>query len=364
MRKIGNVILNAVKNLKVFLLVIIIGTMTACDVHEWPETPEYVKFHLRLNYETDMTKWYHLYDGVEVIEQGYGETYDNRQEYGKIRYIVRAYPISEKMRTTSAYTQEFVFSKNIASSYNHEVTLDLPDGNYNIMVWSDLVQTNGETSFYNASNFAEIRLQGKHQANDDYRDAFRGSNHISLVSDIMERLPDTLDIVMQRPLAKYEFITNDVKEFIDREAPRLTSKSQGKTEESNEDAPSRAINIEDYKVVFYYVGFMPNAYSMNTDKPVDSSTGVFFESKLRKVTESEATIGFDYVFVNGSQSAVTVQIGIYDKEGTQLSLTEPIEVPLKRSHHTILTGMFLMSEASGGVSINPDFDGDHNLVFP
>jgi len=45
-------------------------------------------------------------------------------------------------------------------------------------------------------------------------------------------------------------------------------------------------------------------------------------------------------------------------------LTEPIEVPLKRSHHTIMTGMFLMSEASGGVTINPDFDGDHNLIFP
>ena len=122
--------------------------------------------------------------------------------------------------------------------------------------------------------------------------------------------------------------------------------------------------IEDYKVVFYYVGFMPDAYSMNTDKPVDSSTGVMFESTLRKLSESEATMGFDYVFVNGKKSAVTVQIGIYDNEGTQLSLTEPIEVPLKRSHHTIMTGMFLMSEASGGVTINPDFDGDHNLIFP
>ena len=364
MRKIGNVILNVVKNLKVFIFIIVIGTLTACDVHEWPETPETVKFHLRLNYETDMTKWYHLYDGAEVIEQGYGETYDNRQEYGQIRYIVRAYPVSEKQRLQQNYTQEFVFSKNIANGYDHEVTLDLLPGSYQIMVWSDLVKTNEETPFYNASNFAEIRLQGEHKANTDYRDAFRGSNHISLVSDIMERLPDTLDIVMQRPLAKYEFITNDVKEFIDKEATRLASKSQGKTDESNDDAPSRAINIEDYKVIFYYVGFMPDAYSINTDKPVDSSTGVFFESKLRKVTESEATIGFDYVFVNGSQSAVTVQIGIYDKEGTQLSLSESIEVPLKRSHHTILTGMFLMSEASGGVSINPDFDGDHNLIFP
>ena len=63
--------------------------LSACDVHEWPETPEFVKMHLRLNYETDMTEWEHLYDGAEVIEQGYGETYDNHRDYGKIRYIIR-----------------------------------------------------------------------------------------------------------------------------------------------------------------------------------------------------------------------------------------------------------------------------------
>ena len=73
--------------------------LSACDVHEWPEAPEFVKLHLRLNYETDMTEWEHLYDGTSVIEQGLGETYDNHRDYGKIRYIVRAYPISEKQRT-------------------------------------------------------------------------------------------------------------------------------------------------------------------------------------------------------------------------------------------------------------------------
>ena len=315
--------------------------LSACDVHEWPETPEFVKLHLRLNYETDMTEWEHLYDGTSVIEQGLGETYDNHRDYGKIRYIVRTYPVSEKMRTTSDYTQEFVFTKDISEGYDHEVTLDLLPGNYNVMVWSDLVQTSSDSHFHNADNFAEITLQGDHKGNNDYRDAFRGTNNITLVADIMERLPDTLDVVMQRPLAKFEFVTNDVVEFIDKESVRIASKANGNKAASTDDTPTRAV-----------------------DKPVDSSTGVMFESTLKKLSESEASMGFDYVFVNGKKSAVTVQIGIYDNEGTQLSLTEPIEVPLKRSHHTILTGMFLMSEASGGVTINPDFDGDHNLIFP
>ena len=125
-------------------------------------------------------------------------------------------------------------------------------------------------------------LQGDHKGNTNHRDAFRGTNNISLIADVMERLPDTLNVAMQRPLAKFEFVTNDVVEFIDKESTRIASKANGKKSASADDTPTRAVNIEDYKVVFYYVGFMPHAYSMYTDKPVDSSTGVMFESTLKK----------------------------------------------------------------------------------
>lgn len=227
---------------------------SACDVHEWPETTEFVKMHLRLNYETDMTEWEHIYDGTSVIEQGLGDTYDNHQDYGKIRYIVRTYPVSDKQRTMQDYVQEFVFTKDIAEGYDHEVTLDVLPGNYNVMVWSDLVKTSGDNHFYNADNFAEIMLQGDHKGNTNHRDAFRGTNNISLIADVMERLPDTLNVAMQRPLAKFEFVTNDVVEFIDKESTRIASKANGKKSASADDTPTRAVNIEDYKVVFYFVG--------------------------------------------------------------------------------------------------------------
>lgn len=332
--------------------------LSACDVHEWPETPEYVKMHLRLNYETNMTEWNHIYDGTSVIEKGVGETYDNHLNHGKIRYVIRTYPVSEKQRSIQDYRQEFVFTKDIAEGYNHGVTLDVLPGNYNVMVWSDLVKTNGDAYFYNADNFSEIMLQGDHKGNTDYRDAFRGMNNISLVTDFVEHLPDTLDIAMQRPLAKYEFLTTDLKEFIDKEIEYLQKEAATK----GEVLPTR-LNTDDYKVVFYYSGFMPNTFNMNTDKPVDSKTGVRFESKLGILSENEASLGFDYVFVNGKKSAVTVQIGLYDKEDRQLALSESINVPLQRNRHTILRGSFLMSQASGGITINPDFDGNHNILI-
>lgn len=335
--------------------------LSGCDVHEFPDNPATVKLHLRLNYEPNITEWIHTYDGSKVTEQGTGATYNNALNYGNMRYIVRAYPIKNTRQVSQYYTHEYIFKKDVSKGYDHEATIDLTPGNYKIMVWSDLTYSNSDTYYYNPANFSEITLQGEYAGNTDYRDAFRGTNDATIVSDYVERLPDTLDVTMQRPLAKYSFITTDVVEFLEKETTRITTKgSTGDTE----DGSTRLVNIDDYKVIFYYVGFMPNTYSIYTDKPVDSSTGVIFESTLERISDSEASIGFDYVFVNGKKSAATVKIGIYDNEGTLLSLTEPIDLPLKRSYHTIMTGMFLMSEASGGVSINPDFDGEHNLIFP
>lgn len=108
---------------------------------------------------------------------------------------------------------------------------------------------------------------------------------------------------------------------------------------------------------------MPNAYNLNGDKPVDSMMGVLFKSKVQILTEQEASLGFDYVFVGNNKSAVTMQIGLYDKQDRQVALTEPINVPLQRSHHTILKGSFLIQEATGGLTIHPEFDGNHNIVI-
>lgn len=338
--------------------------LVGCDVHEWPDKPERVKLHLCLRYQTEMTEWLHHYNGSKAVEIGLGKRYDNTQQEGIIRYDIHADPTGDKPAAGAGLAERFRFTKPIPKGYPHEQTLELMPGAYRLQAWSDLIRSQEDAYFYETDNFAEIRLQGKHKANTDYRDAFRGSDTLTLVSNITEQRPDTLCLTLERPLAKFEFITQDVMEFIDKESLRLESKGQPAGKEAERETPTKTIRLEDYRVVFYYVGFMPDAYSLHTDKPVDSSTGVSFESSLKRLNDKEASMGFDYVLVNDKQSAVTVQIGIYDKEGTQLSLTDPIEVPLKRSHHTLLQGTFLLSESSGGVVIDPDFDGDHNIVFP
>lgn len=41
------------------ILILIISSLvyTSCDVHQWPDKPETVKFHLLLDYDTQMTEY-------------------------------------------------------------------------------------------------------------------------------------------------------------------------------------------------------------------------------------------------------------------------------------------------------------------
>lgn len=323
------------------MICILLFVLTSCDVHEWPETPKYVKLHLRLTYETDITIWNHLYDGEQVIDQGFGETYDNQLESGKIRYIVRTYPISEKQRTMQDYTQEFVFTKDVVEGYDHEVTLDVLPGNYNVMVWSDLVETSGDTPFYNADSFVEILLQGDQTGNINHRDAFCGKDNIMLSAKSGAQLSKTINIRMKRPLAKFEIVANDLKEFTDMKGRDLSQ----------------------YKAKIQYVGFVPNAYSLFTERPVASSTGKMFESSLTKLTDAEVSMGFDYVFVSEKGTTVTVRIGIYDKKDQPISFSNPMTIPIMPDHHTRLAGKFLMLKTSNGVDIDPNWSGDYNIIL-
>ena len=314
--------------------------------------PTKATLHIMLNYETSMTQWDHVYDGTKVVETGLGETYENTCEGGQIRYVVRVCPVSPERGTISEGAAEFVFVKDVSAGYDAELTVNVVPDNYNVMVWSDFSEGSELENTYTTSDFSGILQNEEHLGNSEHNDAFRGTTMISMSADLENNPVDTVYVTMNRPLAKFEFIANDLPEFINKIAGGIQTKT------------GTSVDTDDYKVRFYYVGFKPDVYSMHTDKPVDASIGVTFESTMSMLENSEVKIGFDYVFVGDNASAVTLQVGVYDNNDKQISLTEPIKVPLMRDRHTILTGAFLTPDASKGVQINPDYDGDHNWILP
>lgn len=321
--------------------------LAGCNVHEWPDEAPLVPLYVDLMHETE-------WDTLNVPFSRAAAAGDYN-----IRYSIRAFPLDEMGNYSRTATREFVFTRNLGETLDNRFFLELPAGSYRLTAWTDYTVADTLDTHYNTSGFHEIKLQGQHEGNSDMRDGFRGAEDILLETGVMELIPDTIVLDMQRPMGKFEFVCTDLQDFIDKEVREL---KQNSTNPGDIDASD--VHLEDYRIVFYYAGFMPNTFNVLTDKAIDSSTGVQFTSRLTPFSDTEASMGFDYVFVNSDESSVVVNLGVFNKEGKQLAMVTNVNVPLKRDQHTILRGKFLMADSDGGVSINPDFDGEHNIVIP
>ena len=133
--------------------------------------------------------------------------------------------------------------------------------------------------------------------------------------------------------------------------------------QSNVQIDPSSINLNDYDVKIHYPQYMPNAFNLATDRTAWSYVNISFNSKMIKMSDTEAALGFDYVFANEVDPKVVMAVSLHSKDGTQLARSIDVTVPLERGKVTTVTGSFLLEESDGGVSINPDFDGEFNIVL-
>lgn len=251
----------------------------------------------------------------------------------------------------------FVFSKDDISELNHSVELMLESGAYNFVVWSDYIQNSTNDLYYHTSSFERIKLRGnEHEGSNDYRDAFTGT----VTAEVSAKSREAT-VAMGRPMAKFNFISTDVDEFIEM-MQTIREKKTGKNSDNSGRASDISIQLSDFDVVFRYNGYMPNTFNAYTNKPSDSTTDVSFKSKLGLTEDGEAELGFDYIFVNGSESVINISVEVYDYDGDLVSRFKPVDVPLIRSHLTTIKANFLTSN-DGGVDIDPGYEGDFNITI-
>lgn len=336
--------------------------ITSCAVHEWPE-PSPADVIVNLDFDTQLPQY------KVLNEEGTRASHDGR-DYD-IRYTIAAY----RLLQDGSYAEEpfllRVFSKDEIDELNATFRFSIDEGSYRFYVWTDFVLAGTQSDyFYNTTNFRRISLQGAHEGNNDFRDAFSGSADLQVIRRGSRETPSTVTVQMRRPLAKFEFITTDLQEFITKTIEAMIRKEEadaaakaGETK-SEGDTKTPVVDLEKYTVVFFYSGYMPNAYNMMEGKPCDSATGVKFSSAISAIDNHDARLGFDYVFVNGEESSVMVTVALYDEEGTQLSISRQIEVPIKRSMLTTVRGSFLMQNTGGGVAIDPGFEDEFNIYIP
>lgn len=332
-----------------------------CDVHEFPDAPEASVERKPLMLDIKFNTGMPLYQEIEYTRNG--ETKSTVAGHD-IRYIVNAYRNGDTRGDSRVADATFVFTRPESEGHDHRMVLDLDEGEYTFRVWSDYVNSGTtDDKHYNTGDFSEIILADRenHHGSTDSRDAFRG-----VTTATVSGQGSQATVEMQRPMGKFRFVSTDVEPFLTR--VYQTMKEKGLLQDTEYDGKAtydqimRSIDLNEFTVVFRYNAFMPCSFNMFTDKPADSWTGMSFTSRMEADSPTEMTLGYDYIFVNGTETTVSVSVEVYDSDGTLLSSTNPINVPVVRGKLTIVKGEFLTSKATGGVTINPGYDGtDYNI---
>ena len=329
-------------------------------IHQWPEPAE-TDVVLSLVFQTDLPQGPYL-DVSTRSSSEVSDTYD-------IRHTIHAYRLSGKGAVEDSPYATFVFTQDDISHPDTTMKLRIMEGEYRFMVWTDYVQQGStEDLFYNADNFKYIKLYGRedgvrHVGNDDHRDAFAGSCDVEVIRFGGEHAPVSATIDMTRPLSKVVFITNDLEEWKTKVMTTLYQSALQSSNPSDKSGVPSEVDLSQYIVKIHYPQYMPNAFNVFTDRTTWSDFNVSFNSQLIQLSKEEAAMGFDYVFANSSDANVVMAVSLFDKSGNQLARSYDITVPLERGKVTTVVGSFLLEESDGGVSINPDFDGEFNIVI-
>lgn len=223
------------------------------------------------------------------------------------------------------------------------IRLKLHAVEYTLAVWTDYVKAGTDTDlYYNTEDLRQIACTDPYTGSTPYRDCLYGTTTLDLRQYRDEwNAKVQVKVDMVRPLAKYELIATDVKDFL-----RKTKKQRA--------------DDETFTITFSYGFYLPTVFNVLSGKPADSKTGVAYTVPLAVPTDGqeECTIGSDFVFVNGEESFVSLSMEIHDSGGNIISRTTGLEVPYRRGHLTTVRARLLTNEMQGGVDINPDFDGD------
>lgn len=287
---------------------------------------------------------------LEIITQKNARSGTNKARSGttkaddgyRRRFIIEAWR-EGKPTARQVTVMETAEEENGDGKISLPIHLKLHALDYTLAVWTDYVKA-GTTDdlYYNTDNLQQVACRDPYTGSTPYRDCLYGTTPLDLRQYRDEwNAKVQIKVDMVRPLAKYELIATDVKDFL-----RKTKKQRA--------------DDETFTITFSYGFYLPTVFNVLSGKPADSRTGIAYTTPLTVPTDGqeECTIGTDFVFVNGTESFVSLSMEIRDGGGDVISRTTGLEVPYRRGHLTTVRARFLTNEMQGGVDIDDDFDGN------
>ena len=307
----------------------VLSLLMSCKGSDEPEYTGSAPVVVTLQLDTAMVDWQTITDSRAIASHD-------------LRCQVAAYPVSKtgSLADSPINRQTVIFT---ADGQQGECRMVLPSGDYRLLAWADWVDHGSVTDkYYTTSNLGDITFLGRYEGNNDYRNAYSGDAAVSF----KVKQGDTTTVVRERLslcsiMGKVKFVATDYNAYLEKG--------------------------QNLRILVAYTGFLPNRYSVPRGVPFDATTGVNYLSSITETStegEGTATLGWDYVMVNGDESSVTMALGLYNDEGNLVGQSSTLNVPIKRGGITIVKDQFLTKTAGGGgIGIDPSFEGDIIIYF-
>lgn len=340
------------KSVLVSLALFAFGFCSCEKIHEFPrqgEETDPTEIETRISVECKVQL-----SGISVTTKAGGVDLDSDElasMYNR-RFIINMY----SKEPSDSLVESVTVYREVSDTSDFLIDTRLQAKKYKLIVWMDYVRKGeGTDLFYLTSE--GMRLDAIHlpaaedyTACSDFKDAQTFTSDVDLTPYAGQWFADiTIPAPLERPVAKITILANDLEEY----ASRI-----GYTGSVSELA-------EDISLEFAYNGFYPSGFNAHTGRLNDSQPGYGFKcvASFPYLFEQKkyARLGYDYMFVNGESSSVTVTVRIKSKSGDIIKEVNNVVVPITRGKETVLVLDFLTGKYVPGIGINPEFDGEYNV---
>lgn len=329
-----------------------LSLLAACDVHELPiDNDSTIDVALLVTRDEPFT----LYKTVE-----YTVTKAEAADYVP-HYVVRIHHYVDEMQYSVEPDLAFTWTGEPGEQVATVPVESLPSRKYRVFIWCDLVRAGSEKSAYTASGDVWTLSVSKntYTTAPEVRDAFQAAVDMDLSDVRSGRQSYRQEVTLTRPHSKVTFIANDKEEYLER----------GETLD----------DLSAFKTVINYTTGIPLGFSVYSGKVSSVTEGLSYTAKPFLYSNGEPGLGYDYFFTPEGEGTVGITMSFY--KGTELLSTFTGDVPVRRGCETIIRGNFLTGgtsplppeppgpgpdepvDGSGGISINPGFDGDIDTEF-
>lgn len=321
--------------------------LSSC-VHEYPESPAADPTEIKVNITLDTEP---------AITRGSVLAGTKSEESPCMYFIVEIY--RDRLEGEPVVRREFGAHRTDDGSSSVQFTETLHAGNYKAVAFAVCTKDiSGTGCVYNTGDLSRITFSDtEYRGSTDLKECYDARFDIDLSGD---KWYQTVDIrhTLTCPMGRLEIVSEDAEEFL--------TKVQASTAGQAGTPPS--LDSEDYWQEYYvrwdYVLYFPVGYNVFTGLPNKAETQISFSSDITPLSDDEVLLGYDYVFVNGDETSVSVTLTLFNRDKEKLNTYSNLPATLYKGETTVIRGDYLTQNRGSGIGIDPGFDGDIEITLP